>query len=83
MIETRLGGKYKKLFHEKHSNTILVKSEPFTSGVTMNEISQWTKDNFQNDALMGLEKAKDEGSYYITWHCVSEIDAAAAKLRWL
>ncbi len=83
MIEMRLGGNYKKDFHEKHSGTILVESEPFTSFRTMNEIARWTKENFQDDALMGLEKIKErDSSCYITWHCVSEIDATAAKLRW-
>ena len=84
MIEIRLGKKYANAFHKKHPNTILVESGLFTSGSTMNEIAKWTKENFQSDALMGLKKPKNKSiqKLYITWHCVSEIDAMAAKMRW-
>ena len=83
MIEVRRGKKYIDIFHEKYpKDLIIVKSEPFIHGRTMIEMAKWTQENFQGDARMDLERAGEE-NVRIIWYCVSELDALAAKMRWV
>ena len=81
MIETRRFGPQIKNFHDKYPDTIEVHSDLFKTGNTMNEMVNWTKENFKEPARMDIEKS-EYNSVYIVWYCVSELDATAAKLMW-
>lgn len=83
MIETRRSAKYVDTFHKKYpKDLIIVKSKPFKYGFIMNEMVEWTKENFQDNARMDIERS-GEVSVCIVWYCVSKLDALAAKMRWM
>ena len=82
MLETRQGDKYIKAFHDKHPNTIVVKSEPIKTFDELHERTNWSKENLHDDALITTEIIDRSFNAIVTWHCVSEIDAIAVKLQW-
>ena len=83
MIITKLYGKERDEFHEKHPNSFLVKSESFEFGsmTKVYEIVDWTKENFEDEALMSWEHPV-KTMVIMVWYCISEDDAFAAKMRW-
>lgn len=82
MIETRQGDKYVKAFHDKHPNTIVVKSEAIRTLNELWERTGWSKENLCEDVLITISKADKNLNITVIWHCVSEIDATAVKLAW-